>query len=260
METDDAGKSLFAAVHSLEVPPPPEPPRLGISHLLILTACVAAYMGVDRTLTAAYLDADFQVTAGAFDTATATVWGIGGGAALAGIVLFVARRFRRLPFPVHPGEYLLVLVGFAVACRCARTAAVLLHLHLEQDGNYHLSSSYFAWHYALLAVYALIFLWVVVRVRIPRWRLFFLTMPASYLVCRVPLHGLLRLLGPSMYLGVLADAGAKLPVAVVLAVVVLKDHLDGRRYPWTHWFGVGTRFWLDAVTVVAAAWSVLWPT
>ena len=41
---------------------------------------------------------------------------------------------------------------------------------------------------------------------------------------------------------------------VALAVIVIRDLAEGKRYPWTHWLGVGTRFWFDAANVGVALW------
>ncbi len=88
-----------------------EPPRLGISHLMVLTACVAVYLGIARGLFGRYAQPDWEQSLGTFQAILWGLHGIGAGAGLAGLILFVARRRRGWPFPVHPGEYLLVMIG-----------------------------------------------------------------------------------------------------------------------------------------------------
>ena len=70
-------RSPFAPDYHLSEP---ADPRLGIVHLLVATACVAIYLGLEQT-------------------------------ARGGLLLWVARRLRGMPFPRHPGEYMLVVEG-----------------------------------------------------------------------------------------------------------------------------------------------------
>ena len=53
MPSEPPGQSPIASTNSSDAEAPlsdrPEPPRLGIFHLMVLTACVAAYAGVNRS-------------------------------------------------------------------------------------------------------------------------------------------------------------------------------------------------------------------
>ena len=242
-----------ASAQQPPAPQQPEPPRLGILHLMVLTACVAGHLGLTR---ARSLMIPLMITGqaavgppGVFEAAAGTVHGIGSGAALAGLVLLVARRRRGFSFPVYPGEYLLVLVGFGVLARWANLACVCLIASFRGPAVVLSSFDAFLLHGLPFVLYASIFLWAVIRVKIPRWRIFLLAIPAGHVL----LLFLVRLSGGLYRLQIWALAPPLL-VSIVLIVAVLKDHFDGRRYPWTHWFGVTTRLWLDASAIGVSLW------
>ena len=44
-------------------------------------------------------------------------------------------------------------------------------------------------------------------------------------------------------------------LGAVLGIFLVMDHVDGKRYPWTHWLGVGTELW--SRIVVAGAYVAL---
>ena len=230
------------------VPDEPPQPRLGILHLLVLTACVAAYLGITRTYMLASSQRVGIRPAPTLETAVGGVAGIASGAALAGLLLFLARRFRGMPFPRHPGEYLLVMMGVNAA---VGVATMPLNLLSWDPGRWW--GVYVGIGRLVLGINALIWIWALIQVKILRWRVFFLSIPASYLL----MFGLVLqyggLYGGMHFMGRVLLAPRTLPL-LVLAVVLLKDHFDRTRYPWTHWYGVGTRLWLDAATLGMYAW------
>jgi len=258
-------------------PAQPEPPRLGILHLMVLTACVAIWMGIDLGLRPrAGLDIPTPSWE-AYWLSVQTVRGILQGAALTGLILFLARRLRGIPFPKWPGEYLLVILGMSVALGPDReamyvVASLVWHddpaataLGLARRGGYMpvmRSGAPIGWPLTCViwtmglgpfAVNAAVFIWALVRVRIRRWRVFFLSIPACY-IAGLPLVWLMvRILQPGLMALVIQGvipAGA----SVVLLVVVLKDHFDGKQYPWSHWLGVALRLSFDVVGLITLLW------
>ncbi|MHC4179368.1 MAG: hypothetical protein ACYSWU_17790 [Planctomycetota bacterium] len=251
MQPETPGQSPFAPQGFTRTPPltpeQPEPPRLGILHLMVLTACVAAYMGPVRALEEP-IDLLEEGTR-PFWVTTGSLYGIGSGAALAGLVLVAARRYRGLSFPVHPGEYLLVVMGFGVLLHWMALALAWLITSFG-DPRFGLPSFHGILYLFPFAFYALCFLWAAIRAKSRRWRVLFLAIPTSYVVSFLFLCGGARLLP-------IANSAPPLLITVVLIVVIVRDHFEGKRYPWTHWFGVGTRLWLDVGAFGVSVWYEL---
>ena len=82
MPPEPPGQSPFASTNSSGAGTPfsdrPEPPRLGILHLMVLTACVAFWMGIMRTLTLAAEDNASMPGSAGFLVTAHTLLGIGG--------------------------------------------------------------------------------------------------------------------------------------------------------------------------------------
>ncbi len=256
MPPEPPGQSPFASTNSSGAGAPisdrPEPPRLGILHLMVLTACVAVWMGVTRI----ELLAAEELPAPGSDpllAAAVTLHGIGGGAALSGLILFVARRLRRIPFPIHPGEYLLVMSAISVTLGSAVYPVFLLILRMATSGPTWWSMVG-VW-IVTFVVNAPVFIWTFVRVKIWRWRVFLLSIP----ICQVAGVGLMSLTSSVARPSATAFMISSLPVAasIVLLAVVVQDHLQGKRYPWSHWLGVALRLCLDAARIILVLWIML---
>ena len=234
--------------------PEPEQPRLGIMHLLVWTACVAVYFSVVRALVppdwAPRLEPSLILAVGAE---------IGRATALGGLLIWVARRYRRLPFPEQPGETFLVLLGIDAA-------RIVLSLPI----GYGVELGAIPWWaqalFSSLAVLLICVLYLIaaVRTKTLRWRVYFITvLAASAIVVLLPLSLMLAesLLGPTFTAGrrlipFLPDLPRLLPGAVLLFVAV-KDARQGLRYRWTHWLGTGIGLWNGLLGILSAAW-VTW--
>ncbi len=227
-----------------------EPPRLGISHLMVLTACVAVYLAITRGFYGMFAPLDWEQSLGTFQAILWGLYGIGSGAGLAGLILFVTLRRRGWPFPVHPGEYLLVMIGVSTLLSLISTGVIVSMISGKE------SSTPMMWVFAVetllcFGINALVFLWVLWRVKFLRWRLCFLVIPLSCFLGLFATIVIARMMGGSLFgvAGAYAGFASQPLVSVVLIMVLLKDYRDGRRYPWTHWFGVVLRLWLDAVAL-----------
>ena len=80
-----------------------ERPRLSVIHLLLWITCCALYLAIARLMTARA-----PGTLGMFFLAMLAA---GNGAAWAGLLITLARSFRRSPWPIEPGQWLLALLG-----------------------------------------------------------------------------------------------------------------------------------------------------
>lgn len=222
---------------------PPQPPRLGIIHLLGWTLCVAAYLGFLRLFVIA--------TWGSPEEAVLIWWGytgLGGGTALGGLVLFVVWRCRGVQFPTRPGEYLLVTVGLhLVALWTFEWIHVLAGPYASSLGQSMAGMSDPWWHVRILgpsAVVGLAYLWAAWQVKTPRWRILFLMMLAGEVLLFLGLD----------YFGLVRNA-LHFVSGAILVVIALWDHFQGKRYPWTHWLGIAVGLWYAALWV---GWYLWW--
>jgi hypothetical protein len=159
------------------------------------------------------------------------VWGIRSGAALGGFVLLVARRRKGWQFPVYPGEVMFALFGVEAAIEVfSYCFAAIWQLVAESYSSFFILYGLRACIQSLIM--AGLFAWAASRMTFRRWRIMFFCTSGSYLVTYS-----LMCLGPALFFiaPLIADA--------VLLVVVVMDHRDGWRYPWTHWMGVILDLW-----------------
>ncbi len=238
-------------------PPPATPddtsadvscPRIGILHLLVWTACVALYLAILRFLwqRAGAVLPDLGLCWAALTVLDSVCW----GTALGGLVLWIARRWRGLAFPQHPGEYMLVVLGLDVAWRFVDAFAVL--------GIGPTSWTVHARLIVTLACYSLIYVWPALSVGRLHWRIFFLTLLAKRLADALMRQGLMYLwLARVWDIVTFVNNAPILLIPALLAVIFSKDRRDGNRHPWTHWVGVALVLWLVVgrmITSSLCAW------
>lgn len=214
--------------------------------MLVWTACAAVYLSLTQSLP------QFPVASQRQLPILFTALGsLGGGAALGGLVLLVVWRRRGILFPVYPGEYLLVVLGLEL----------LLGFALQGIGSLErFVSAQSSTPSPLIAVLAMVFtfayvvgefsivLWAIRNVSISRWRVFFISMLASYFLC----CGVGTLPIAAIPYGVIL-----LPTLVLLAVV-FQDRKERKEYPWSHWVGVAASLWGAAIAVASALTGSFW--
>jgi hypothetical protein len=172
---------------------------------------------------------------------------IGGGAGLAGLVLWMARRRRRMRFPVHPGEFLLVLVGLLVAFRLFNYVLAMASLRSGRFGGPGgLGPLFVAFNVFSLGALAVVFVWAVIKIKIRRWRAYVCLLLGANLA---PV--LLACLG--IFVSLYTYAAIHVAVIVTLVAVAVLDHRDAKRYAWPHWFGVATKLWFDVIQLATIA-------
>ena len=235
---------------SIESPPPEQ---MGLIHLFGWTACVAAYLAFWQTL---------QPWPEGFGTGLAflaILQALGSGAALGGLVLLVARRRRGMPFPVHPGDYLLTVLGLELVLHLPlvilqRFFGTTLALSLGESWVH--ASNLFS-----VVVGTALRVWPAMRLTSRRWRFAFALAAAARLAMTVPILSTWLRVGPGP-LGIFRSSlelpqGLRWVSLAVFVGVLVVDRRVGRRYPWTHWAGLLTLFWISAVVLLQAAWLAL---
>ena len=223
-------------------------PRLGILHLLGATTCVAVYFGLAQTaqlITADFVDrSDTRLV----HEASWVLSGLGSGLALSGLLLWLARRWRGMPFPRHPGEHMLVVQ--AINCILGLGFQFLFaHLWVLSEQETLDLPVYLWWDkllFVLFLIHALIWMVAGLRIGIRRWRRFFFLCAAARVLLGLVACGGVLSSTPYHVLYVL--------LSIVLIVIVVRDHRQGMRYPWSHWLSVGVHFWF---TLLNLWWFVL---
>ena len=221
-------------------------PQIGIAHLLVWTACVAVYLGLVRTW-AGWLES-FNPFGGTYSTIKTVLGSLAYGAAVGGLVLWIARRARGLAFPKHPGEYLLVVTGLRLTLHVSHVFLALWIRHSAPDPTSTALPRAMAIGFPVL--YSLLVLWPVLALKNRRWRGFFVALLAVQVLRALTFMPILVHFGQRLYiLFTLAVGPAVLDIAAdaILIVIVFRDHRQRIRYPWTHWLGVAVRLWLAFV-------------
>jgi hypothetical protein len=203
--------------------------RLGIVHLMMWAAATALYMGVQRLL----IPPQFVTNLQGVQLASMVAEGIGGGAAIAGVLLALGRWFKHMAFPIHPGEWLWLVVGLKIIVSLAISASLLVLNYLAFPIVFGLS--------------AILFLFGAVGSRrFALWRVFFLVAcSVSAVQCG------LVLVKPGLFFSsagnptsdlmrftALFFAEPMLPLAILI-VPLWHDLKRRESLPWTHWAGMG---------------------
>lgn len=181
-----------------------------------------------------------QRPAGLLGAAFLLAVGLGAGTAWLGLAITLTRMARGRPWPVEPGQWLLVVLGLM-------QAAELFGL---VGARYGMRNP----HAAVIALSACAFVPPTLSRRVePRWKWFF---AAASIVYALPLLVSVLAAQIDLPLAVLRAAGAlssrKLGVALAAAVVVLAVIDPGRKSRgWLHWAGIATAVWLAAISLLA---------
>ncbi|MCP4898408.1 MAG: hypothetical protein GY906_15650, partial [bacterium] len=146
----------------------PEQLRLGIIHLMVWAASTAVYFSLYRIMVFGRPD---PLTV---FTIISVIAGLGVGAAWGGLLIYLSRRCRRIPFPVAPGEMLLVALGvtsllFTGVCVLSRLPEFLA----GGDETYITYQSYMLSRFFGGAVSTVVYLIAGTQTSVVRWRVFF---------------------------------------------------------------------------------------
>jgi len=201
--------------------------------LLVGTACVAIYSGWVRAMRAA----TGEETSAGVDGIWA-LYNVGAGSAVGGLLLWAVRRSRGMRFPRHPGEYLLIVLGISAVLSLGMHVLITVANSPSFPGHVPIYPLWQLMQFPFYMISALVRLLAAKSVGAPRWRRFFL------LGAGIQVLGLFLTCagGFGLFAG---DHALYVLIGAVLAVVVIRDHVQGLRYSWTHWLGVGLQVWFS---------------
>ncbi len=225
-------------------PPSTASPRQGIIHLMVWTTCVAVHLAVRNMLATPFEPSELPVGYGLL----AVLQAIGGGAALAGVVLLVSRRFRRMAFPIYGGEFLLVVLGLDYVFHKVWTGIFFVVAYSFLPSLRGETTWMVAYLLPVRLAPVALCLWPIVRLRDRLWRTWFaMYMAARALIMCSQYVSWTR--GPSA-LSQVAPALGVLAAAVFIGALI-RDWLHRRQFPWTHWAGLALAVWMGVSSVVS---------
>jgi hypothetical protein len=209
----------------------PPVPRFGSAHMLLWIGCTGVYLATNRDLYAAPLSP--------LGMLVMICQVLPRGAAWAGLVIFSRRRWRKVDWPIEPGEWLVAITGLWLA---VETASVACHWwqHFQTPAA------------VVTALTCLLLVWPTLAEGLPpEWRLLF-----SFFAMIFAWPLLAELLdaspiGNSPWLsrsGEAVDIARFYLAAAALAVVVCRDHVRAVRHGWLHWAGL-----VDVVLVLLSS-------
>lgn len=223
--------------------PAPDRPRLGIIHLMLWAACVGVSLGVfSFRMILPPADQRTQPIV-ASNIVLMTLLGIGAGAGLAGLILAIVWRRRGIVFPVSPGEHIWVAWGMLVVLRFFFMVVQEVVFTFVAFDVHRLTrpAMILARVPSIGLLLGVIAVWFLVRsrVKVRRWRRFIEGLAALVLLALLSMYFFPISVSPLVV--VLLGAGG------LLTGVVVRDHQEGKRYPWTHWTGVAVVYWVVMV-------------
>lgn len=199
---------------------PDSPPKFGVAHLLLWTACCAAYLAIVRAMA---VDEP-----GFVGFLILLLLAMIEGASWAGLAIFISRRFRGVRWRIEPGEWLLAIFG----------ARLLLEVLLRTA-----LSRVFDNHLAILggATSCLLIVPALSRHMSPAWRVCFCALAAVYAIpvvsacLRIWLHVPI----PNFAVAGAAPRSIILPMLplVVLFIFVMIDFRNLVARGWLHFVG-----------------------
>ncbi len=204
------------------------PPRLGLSHLFLWMTCCAIYLAAVGEMS--------KQEPGVIGLAIVSMTAVGYGVALAGLLIFLSRRIRRVRWPIEPGEWLLTALGGKLISELA------MHRWLVPD--YVRSPG----GVAAAITCCLLVLPILSRHVAKPWKayfclvlLFFVKPLIDYCLVLLDLHA--NLASP------ISAAVAEwiqyrwLILPLLAAIVCVYDHRHRLLRGWLHWAGLGTLVW-----------------
>jgi hypothetical protein len=231
--------------------------RLGIIHLLVWITCVGCVFGLRRLLFPPTADEAFtpEEAYGAFSK----VWL---GTALCGLVLAAARWVRGRRFPVQPGEWIWLAMGFRAAASLVDDIAwtILWHTLYHEGKTLDVPLSLGLFHrgaeFAVATVVTAAFIVAAIGVRQRRWRWWMVLGAVATGV--FPLVMLLReTTWHSLWVAIVLLVGGKILPALLLVALVLMDMERRHRCPWSHFAGVALFLVESGAILLRAAVSLL---
>jgi len=230
-----------------------ESPRLSILHLMIGTSCVAMYLAWQQMSYRIMLSSAGDTEAAStppvdYLTAGWLVSSILSGIAISGLLLWGWRRWRRFPFPQYPGEVLWIVAALLRLVEDLSQLVRIVAVWPASSANAAAVDRMVTW--TSVAAWLAIWIGAVVAVKDRRWRATLVILAAAEELVPLAVWLILRRTGPTgMERAHLVLDFSRLLAVVVLTTQVVLDHLAAKRYPWTHWTGVGVLLGPKALSV-----------
>jgi len=218
-----------------ELPQLPEQPRLGIIHIMLWTAGCAVLLGAQQALMD-WEEPDWSMERRIFVQGLWVVYAIVYGTGIGGLGIFVARRIRGIPYPIHPGHWILLAMGILTALGFVSWA--IIELLVPRDAHEIRQHLQFLFEATSNVVGATIFCF-------PAWRLREGTRWTFYFAAEIVIYGLAFhlcwmhcfhfIFWPSYW-----DARMAFNVIglIILCLSVILDFRVRRRREWLHYTGV----------------------
>lgn len=213
-------------------------PTLSVLHLLLWITCCALFLAVARAMTTR--------APGTLGMLFLTMLAAGNGAAWAGLLITLARAFRRSPWPIEPGQWLLALLGAVAVVEALAEAATGKWVKDPRGIVQAAAACAF-----VLPLFA--------KKLAARWKWFFASLSCFYalplLVAVSNGHGLVgRVVAPLTPSRVTVAAAVGSAVLAVFERVSSATNADSRTATgWLHWTGIVTTAWL-AMLRLAGPW------
>lgn len=212
------------------------PPRFGIQHLLLWTACWGVYMALTRR----YLGNDPGVSS----LLSVALFGVGYSAGLLGLAICLTRQVSGATWPIEPGEWLLMMIG-----------AVFVFSEVQAIAFPNLFNSSFR---VLTALRCLLLLVPILGQSMPwRWKYLFAVLLSIHLgvVTYLLLDGepaLTGRLGQFSALIIFHSNGALLDWVIPVFWSAF-DYRNHSKYTWLHWLGIIAGGWLSGCVAMTMA-------
>ncbi len=215
--------------------PPRETPRLSILHFLVWMTLVAICLSIDKLLQNQAGDEMTPEKGGVI-----LVRGLYGSVGLAGWLLFVSRKFRRIPFLTQPGEWLLLSRGIEYFVYVVMFLISKVHISLLESGR-----ASFIFNLLFRVLFGAMYLIAGVRSReFPRWRVIFFallggTVLHTLIFASYAFFWIESIVFPTLrWMNLFATI---LPF-VFICVGIALDFRERSKLTWTHWFGTISTF------------------
>ena len=247
----DAEIIVAEAVDEVDVFGPGPQPRLGIIHIMLWTAGVAIALSAYLATREIY---QYNRDEYPFMQVLQVGHSLVSGAGLACLAVFLGRKWRGIPFPVHPGHWLLLMSGIISAIHLPVRGAILFALGtpLGIAGELHRFQAEMGIRGTALGAGALAWFFVALRFRTnTRWTCFFGVLAAADALMG-SIYGLVAIGNFRIWeIAYSVEALCALCVPAYLLVVALRDLSAGARRDWLHWTGL-------AAVAAAMALYCLW--
>lgn len=237
--------------------PPAEPsaptehtaePRFGIVHLLGWTACAAFLFGLQEAITNwAIGGQSLEIPSSILNSLQRILRTLISGAAVGSLVMLAVRRWRAMPFPRHPGEFLASMFGAAALGHLAASGLnVLVMRHGTGNGTWLIRHGTLLFYlFPVFVIYLSFVLWAVRTTRERWWRIFFIGFVMMVVIqCGLLFIFSLDLLGGAWrsqyaFVFIFLMKYMWLPLLLPLASAIRDDNRLGYHRPWPHWLGIG---------------------